>query len=158
MVDPVETDEVLTSWGGILVRIVDNSTVECVLPDLRNGVPESPLSIHEPGHSSSAHFICQLLSGKNVPVPPIGPLPGTVFQQKVWAAIRAIPYGETRSYGELAKTIGAPKSCRAVANACGKNPVPLFIPCHRVVGSNGTLGGFSSGLAWKRQLLSLEHG
>lgn len=81
---------------------------------------------------------------------------GTPFQRKVWKAIARIPYGKTRSYAQLAKAVGKPGASRAVGAACGANPLPLFIPCHRVVASDGSLGGFSGGLAIKRLLLRHE--
>lgn len=81
---------------------------------------------------------------------------GTPFQEKVWAALRRIPFGETRSYGQIAETVGSPKGARAVGMACNKNPVLLFIPCHRVVGSTGKLVGFACGLSMKEKLLKLE--
>ena len=85
-------------------------------------------------------------------------LKGTEFQIKVWNEITKIPKGETKSYKEIAIAIGRPKSYRAVANACGKNPFPIEIPCHRVIKSNGELGGYSSksGSKAKRILLSKE--
>ncbi len=83
-------------------------------------------------------------------------LQGTDFQQRVWAAIASIPYGETRSYNEIAEMIGKPKSFRAVANACGANHVPLVIPCHRVVRKDGSLGGYALGLDRKKYLLEME--
>lgn len=81
---------------------------------------------------------------------------GTPFQRRVWKAIATIPRGETRSYAWLARAAGRPRAVRAAANACGANPVPLLIPCHRVIASDGTLGGFSSGVAIKKTLLALE--
>lgn len=81
---------------------------------------------------------------------------GSVFQQKVWKALTLIPYGETRSYGEIAKLIGNPKACRAVGMANNKNPISLIIPCHRVIGSNGSLVGYGWGLELKAELLKLE--
>lgn len=80
----------------------------------------------------------------------------TPFERAVWAAMREIPYGETRSYRWLAEKVGKPRAARAVGNACGKNPFLIVQPCHRVVGPGGTLGGFSSGLALKKGLLRLE--
>lgn len=81
---------------------------------------------------------------------------GTPFQIKVWRAIQTIPYGETRSYLWIAKKIGNPKAVRAVGQACGANPLPLLIPCHRVVASHQKIGGFGGGLPLKRRLLQLE--
>lgn len=83
---------------------------------------------------------------------------GTDFQLKVWAALRTIPYGETWSYGELARTIGQPNAFRAVGLANGKNPIAIIVPCHRVIGSNGKLVGFGGGMENKQILLSLESG
>jgi methylated-DNA-[protein]-cysteine S-methyltransferase len=81
---------------------------------------------------------------------------GTPFQQKVWRAMQTIPRGQTRSYAWLAKKIGQPKAVRAVGTACAANRLPIVIPCHRVIASNGSLGGFGGGLALKRRLLALE--
>ena len=83
---------------------------------------------------------------------------GTLFQKKVWLELSKIPKGETRTYKEIAIAIGHPKSARAVANACGKNPHPIKIPCHRVIRSDGKLGGYSGpgGSAAKRRLLKEE--
>jgi len=80
----------------------------------------------------------------------------TRFQHKVWEITRLIPYGETRSYAWVAEQIKKPKAARAVGQALGKNPLPIIVPCHRVIASGGKLGGFSSGLEMKRYLLSLE--
>ena len=84
---------------------------------------------------------------------------GTKFQLLVWKEISKIPYGQTISYKEIAVKIGYPNSSRAVANACGKNPYPIIIPCHRVICSNGELGGYSGpgGLSEKRRLLKVEN-
>jgi methylated-DNA-[protein]-cysteine S-methyltransferase len=81
---------------------------------------------------------------------------GTEFQNKVWRALRSIPFGETRSYGALASQIGAPKASRAVGAANGRNPIPIILPCHRVIGSSGSLTGFGGGLPMKQQLLAHE--
>jgi methylated-DNA-[protein]-cysteine S-methyltransferase len=81
---------------------------------------------------------------------------GTEFQQQVWAALRAIPAGETRSYGALAKAIGRPAAVRAVGLANGANPIGVVVPCHRVIGQNGTLTGYAGGLERKRWLLAHE--
>lgn len=81
---------------------------------------------------------------------------GTAFQRQVWEALCTIPYGETRSYGEIARQIGSPKACRAVGMANHRNPLSIVIPCHRVVGAHGTLTGYGGGLAAKEFLLRLE--
>ena len=81
---------------------------------------------------------------------------GTEFQKKVWAALLTIPFGETRSYGQIAKQIQNPKAVRAVGAANGKNPIPIIAPCHRVIGSTGKLTGFGGGLEAKARLLALE--
>ncbi|MBN1283272.1 MAG: methylated-DNA--[protein]-cysteine S-methyltransferase [Proteobacteria bacterium] len=83
-------------------------------------------------------------------------LRGTEFQKRVWRAIATIPRGQTRSYAWLAKKAGRPRAARAAASACGANPLPLLIPCHRVIAGSGTLGGFSGGPTLKRKLLMLE--
>jgi methylated-DNA-[protein]-cysteine S-methyltransferase len=85
-------------------------------------------------------------------------LDGTEFQQRVWRALLDIPYGETSSYGELAGRIGAPGAARAVGLANGQNPIAVIVPCHRVIGANGTLTGYGGGLERKRLLLDLEAG
>ncbi len=82
---------------------------------------------------------------------------GTAFQRLVWSALRDIPYGTTVSYGELAAAIGRPSAARAVGLANGRNPISIIVPCHRVVGSDGSLTGYGGGLERKRYLLGLEH-
>lgn len=83
-------------------------------------------------------------------------LHGTDFQRRVWAALRTIPYGETRSYGQIALQIGAPTASRAVGMANGRNPIGIIVPCHRVIGASGSLTGYGGGLDRKRFLLDLE--
>ena len=85
-------------------------------------------------------------------------LHGTPFQRSVWEQLRRIPYGETRSYGELADALGNPKASRAVGLANGRNPLGIIVPCHRVVGANGGLTGYGGGLERKRRLLDFERG
>ncbi len=81
---------------------------------------------------------------------------GTGFQQEVWRVLLTIPRGETRSYGWVAKKIGRPHAARAVGAACGANPLPVIVPCHRVIAGDGSIGGFGGGLSMKRRLLALE--
>ncbi|MCC5828775.1 MAG: methylated-DNA--[protein]-cysteine S-methyltransferase [Phycisphaeraceae bacterium] len=86
---------------------------------------------------------------------PIDPS-GTDFQLRVWDALSQIPYGQTRTYGQIAEQLDEPGAARAVGQACGANPIPVVIPCHRILGSQMALGGFSAGNAWKRRLLDIE--
>lgn len=95
-------------------------------------------------------------SGKNVTFSLPVRLIGTQFQLKVWNALKSIPYGSTVSYNDIALSIGRPSAVRAVANAIGANPISIIIPCHRVIGSNGTLTGYAGGLEIKRALLDIE--
>lgn len=81
---------------------------------------------------------------------------GTEFQRKVWKALETIPYGETRSYKQIAEQIGKPEACRAVGMANNRNPISIVIPCHRVIGSDGSLVGYGGGLALKEKLLKIE--
>ncbi len=81
---------------------------------------------------------------------------GTEFQQRTWSALRQIPYGATSSYGDVARAIGKPNAVRAVGAANGRNPLPIVVPCHRVIGSDGSLTGFGGGIEIKRTLLQLE--
>jgi O-6-methylguanine DNA methyltransferase len=101
--------------------------------------------------------IQSLLAGRQPKnLPPLDLTEGTAFQHSVWSALRTIPIGQTKSYAEVAQAIGRPKATRAVGQACGANPIPLLIPCHRVLAANRKLGGFSAGLGWKEKLLAIE--
>jgi methylated-DNA-[protein]-cysteine S-methyltransferase len=91
---------------------------------------------------------------KNFELPLV--LEGTDFQKRVWTALQKIPYGETISYKKLAETVGSPKAVRAVGAANGANPIPIIIPCHRVIGQDGSLTGFGGGLPLKKRLIELE--
>ena len=112
---------------------------------------------HDPGQfiklkgQLSAYFNGQLKTF-DLSLAPIG----TTFQKQVWAALQTIPYGTVASYGQVARQIGNPKACRAVGGANNKNPIPIIIPCHRVIGNDGSLTGFGGGLDTKRRLLDLE--
>jgi methylated-DNA-[protein]-cysteine S-methyltransferase len=102
--------------------------------------------------ASSGPYFAGRLTDFDLPIQ----LHGTPFQRRVWAALADIPYGETVSYGELAAQIGQPTAARAVGLANGRNPVAVIVPCHRVVGSTGSLVGYGGGLDRKRYLLRLE--
>jgi methylated-DNA-[protein]-cysteine S-methyltransferase len=83
-------------------------------------------------------------------------LRGTDFQKKVWKAMLKVPFGRKRSYGQIARDIGNPKACRAVGGSCGKNTIAIVIPCHRIIGSDGSMTGFGGGISLKERLLDLE--
>ncbi len=107
--------------------------------------------LKEAGRQLQAYF-----SGKlRVFTLPLAPA-GTDFMRSVWQSLQTIPYGETRSYQEIAQSIGNKKACRAVGQANNRNPIPIIIPCHRVIGANGKLVGYGSGLEIKAKLLELE--
>lgn len=115
-------------------------------------------------HSSTLQAILRILAGGGTAesvheeggLPPLDLQVWTAFQQAVWRELIRIPPGQTRTYGEVARAIGNPGAVRAVGGACGANPIPLIIPCHRVLAAGNRIGGFSGGLPWKRLLLSRE--
>lgn len=107
-------------------------------------------------HRMTESALVKLLAGeKQVKFPPLD-LCGTDFQKSVWREMLKIASGKTKSYGEIAEAIGKPGAVRAVGGACGANHIPVFVPCHRVLAANKKIGGFSSGLHWKRTLLERE--
>lgn len=113
--------------------------------------------VHEPDRCN--HVIAQLreyFDGTRTTFDVVLDLHGTAFQKTVWNALLDVPYGTTISYGELARRIGRPDAVRAVGTANGANPVPIIVPCHRIIGANGTLTGYGGGLPRKQQLLALE--
>lgn len=114
---------------------------------------EDPAELREPIRQLRAYFAGELEKFEIRLAPE-----GTQFQQRVWAELSKIPYGATVSYGELARRMGNPKASRAVGLANGSNPIPIIIPCHRVIGSNGKLTGYGGGLPVKEKLLALEKG
>jgi O-6-methylguanine DNA methyltransferase len=134
----------LTSEIGFLKRLKKRFPGEIIRDDRKNKNVLNQLKKYLKGELQ--RFNCKL------------DFKGTPFQKKVWSALAKIPYGQTRSYKEIARTIGYPKAFRAVGNANGRNSIPLIIPCHRVIESDGGLGGFGHGIGVKRRLLELEKG
>ena len=123
-------------------------------------VPLGP-TIEAPDHSvllETERQVSDYFSGRRTAFSVPLDFVGTPFQKQVWTALLAIPFGETRSYAEIAAFIGAPKAVRAVGHANGRNPISIIAPCHRVVGTNGRLTGFAGGLEAKARLLALESG
>ena len=108
-------------------------------------------------HRLAAQALGRMLAGRAPgKLPPLDLSAGTEFQQRVWREMLKITFGQTRSYGELAQATGNAKAVRAVGGACGANPIPVLVPCHRVLAANQKLGGFSGGLEWKIKLLARE--
>lgn len=108
-------------------------------------------------HRLTSRAVLRVLSGKSISkLPPLDLSKGTDFQKSVWSAMRKITTGRTKSYGDVAAAVGKPRATRAVGSACGANPIPLLIPCHRVLAAHGKIGGFSGGLPWKKLLLQRE--
>ena len=146
-----------TSVGSLLLTTSDSGLQSVLFP--KNGHPSTPdpewqkdaSLLQEPIRQLRAYFAGQLETFDLALAPQ-----GTPFQQRVWGELCRIPYGETISYGELAKRIGNPNASRAVGLANGSNPIPIIIPCHRVIGSNGKLTGYGGGLPIKEKLLALE--
>jgi O-6-methylguanine DNA methyltransferase len=109
-------------------------------------------------HATTVKALLDALAGRPpVALPPLDLSCGTAFQQAVWGVLSRIRCGETLSYGEVAYALGRPGAGRAVGSACGANPVPVLVPCHRVLAAGRKLGGFSGGLGWKRLLLEREN-
>ncbi len=117
--------------------------------------PEIPTDLRA-WHRVTQTALAKIISGKSPGLLPPLDLDGTEFQKSVWREMLKIPFGKTKSYGEIAKAIGNPKAVRAVGAACGANHIPVFVPCHRVLAANNKIGGFSSGLGWKCKLLEIE--
>lgn len=134
-----------TTWGPITLSLDRGRVIAC-------GLPEHDPAARTPFALTEYPTLDALLAAFPKPRLP----DGTDFQRAVWREIATIPKGSTRTYSELAAAIGNPQAARAAGTACGANPLPLFIPCHRVVGANGKLGGYSAGPAWKTLLLQRE--
>jgi methylated-DNA-[protein]-cysteine S-methyltransferase len=127
---------------GRLSRVEFDAAIAC--SSVARPFPEAEAQLH-------AYFAGEL-ELFDLPLAPVG----TAFQRSVWDALAEIPYGSTTTYSELAARIGRPSACRAVGAANGRNPLPVIVPCHRVIGATGTLTGYGGGLGRKRKLLALE--
>jgi O-6-methylguanine DNA methyltransferase len=120
-----------------------------------SGNPKTPVEILR-WHRTTSEALKKVLAGSEPKELPPLDASGTAFQKSVWTVMRKIGLGKTKNYGEVAAAIGKPKAVRAVGGACGANPIPVLVPCHRVLAANGKIGGFSGGLDWKRELLTRE--
>jgi methylated-DNA-[protein]-cysteine S-methyltransferase len=154
------TQAVIESPIGPLLIFADAFGLRRIVLPAENALSAAAVPAADPASvlCQAAAQLAEYFAGQrqtfNLPLSP----QGTAFQQAVWAQIALIPYGQTRSYGELAARLGNPAKARAAGGAAGRNPLPIIIPCHRVIGSSGSLTGFSGGLAVKRFLLRLESG
>ena len=154
--------KIIDSPVGRLTLVASDAGIAAILwPDDRPGRVPLELEAQDDTHPVLVEAERQLgeyFAGRRttfaVPLDPSG----TAFQRKVWGALMTIPYGQTRSYGQIARQIGHPDAVRAVGAANGRNPVSIITPCHRVIGANGKLTGFAGGLHVKERLLDLERG
>lgn len=144
--------------GIVMFEFAEEAHPERALSDLLRHLPDKP-RIEEGDHpylrqlrEEIGEYFAGIRTAFDVPLDPVG----TPFQLEVWTAMRRIPYGATCSYAEEAAMIGRPKAVRAVAGANARNRIPILIPCHRVIGSDGSLTGYSAGIQRKTELLALE--
>lgn len=142
-----------TAHGLVAVRLDDDEAA--LRADLLARFPGAELCGGNDRTTAAARAIRTYLGGGPDPAVEVV-FPESAFALRVWRQIARIPRGEVRSYGRIARALGRPQAARAVGQACGRNPVPLVVPCHRVVASDGSLGGFAAGLEVKRRLLALE--
>ena len=150
-----------TPDGNFIARYSEKGLAGLNFPSDRRGKAAPPNGAVPPQirrwHRATAAALKRALVGRAPQVlPPLDVSFGTAFQQRVWSALCKIGCGQTQSYAEIARVIGKPKAVRAVGGACGTNPIPVLVPCHRVLAANQKLGGFSGGLNWKRTLLARE--
>ena len=154
-----------TSWGPIDFDVEQDRLCACRLPAVgeREATPFRVLpqdAAARPADSvlqrQLATFLLALFDGCPAPLPPFHLPAEPPFYRRVWDELTTVPAGTTVTYGALARRIGRPGAARAVGRACGANPLPLIVPCHRVVAAHGKIGGFSSDPAWKRLLLAAE--
>ena len=151
----------ITDDGEFTARYSETGLTELSFPKAGRAAARATNKGAIPGKILDWHRLTEaalkaILAGREPKKFPPLDLAGTAFQKRVWQALRKIPAGRTKSYGEIAQAIGRPKAVRAVGGACGANPVPVLVPCHRVLAANGKIGGFSGGLERKRRLLTRE--
>lgn len=162
----VTLDSCHTAWGwvgiasspeGLLALTLPKPTQEQALEPLLKRWKKAQLG-HDPKLDKIKRKLQQYFTGQRVLFDEALDLgEATAFQRRVWLVVRDIPYGETRSYSQIARQIGSPKAARAVGQAMAANPLPIIVPCHRVIGNTGDLRGFGGGLELKRRLLEMEN-
>jgi methylated-DNA-[protein]-cysteine S-methyltransferase len=161
----VAIDSCQTAWGWVGVASSLSGLLALTLPKATQERALKPLferwgkeqSYDDPRLDGLKRKLQQYFDGQRVLFDePLDLTGATAFQRRVWSAVRDIPYGETRSYGQIAHQVGSPGAARAVGQAMAANPLPIIVPCHRVIGSGGNLRGFGGGLDLKRRLLEME--
>lgn len=146
-----------TNVGRFAAEFSDHGLASLCLRDAGQAVKQSGRRRPPAGAKALAKQLRRYAAGRGKKFTvPLDLSCGTVFQQRVWRALLKIPYGETRTYAWVARQIGKPRAARAVGAACGANPIGVIVPCHRVIASDGSLGGYTGGLAIKKRLLRLE--
>ena len=138
--------------GVLELKATESALVELIISSKESVTNSASNSIIQDAIEQLTEYFAGKRKTFSIPLAPSG----TPFQQQVWTQLQNIPYGKTISYAQLAQMVDSPKACRAVGSANGKNPIPVIIPCHRVITSNGGLGGFAYGLDMKKWLLELE--
>ncbi len=139
-----------------ICRIHLGGSEESFTSELRAKHRVQPIRDDSSLRSYSKELVAYFEDGHEIDGMQIDFLEGTRFERRVWEALTQIPHGEVRSYGWVAEEVGSPRASRAVGSACGSNPIPFVVPCHRVISSSGGLGGYGYGLDVKRELLRLE--
>lgn len=151
MDSPVGQLTLIASDKGLAAVLWENE-----LPD-RVNINAGTIDIHHPILCQAEEQLNEYFAQKRISFSVELDFVGTAFQKKIWKALLTIPFGETRTYGQIAKQIGDPKAVRAVGGAANKNPISIIAPCHRVIGASGKLVGFAGGIANKNRLLQLEN-
>jgi methylated-DNA-[protein]-cysteine S-methyltransferase len=143
----------ISDWGSFLIQTKDRHIIGLhYSPRARASQAGAITPLNQQARKELHHYFNNRIHYFSLPFK----LEGTPFQRQVWHALRRIPYGQTCSYADIARQIHRPKAYRAVAQACKKNPLMLLVPCHRVIASDGKIGGFNAGIDLKRRLLALE--
>ncbi|MCX4659033.1 methylated-DNA--[protein]-cysteine S-methyltransferase [Streptomyces uncialis] len=146
-------------YGPLTLVATDGTLCGVYMTDQRHRPPEESFGDRDPGpFTETARQFDAYFAGELTDFDLPFSLDGTPFQRSVWAQLLRIPFGETRTYGELAEALGNPAASRAVGLANGKNPISVIVPCHRVIGANGNLTGYGGGLPRKQRLLDFERG
>ncbi|AEE24783.1 methylated-DNA/protein-cysteine methyltransferase [Glaciecola sp. 4H-3-7+YE-5] len=145
--------EYLPTTSGLLKICANEQGISAITFVMQEDAPAIGNAVTKEAKQQLSEYFNQQRKAFDLPLAPVG----TQFQQNVWQQLCAIPYGETCSYADIAKQLNNPNAVRAVGSANGKNPISIVVPCHRVIGANGTLTGYAGGLTRKAALLTLEN-